>query len=1003
MSAAAFSYAQAARGRTVSQPSPHETSSPAPSTTGSQGKDDASTGATSITAPSVTSTSPDIRDTEQTVQTPAENGLSKQDPEAASVAGSSYSTVSVAEQLDKTAEEASAKPIDAQATPQSQSEDKASRSTSRTSRANDGAEGRKSRKGKKGRSNDKEAPNDQNQEEDAEKVKEPPKPVILTEAPLPTVNPWAKRMEAQKAVQVKGSDAPTADGESRPNSSLEEPGSRSAASSGVNGEKWPQKKSAEVLRPADQAPRRSGPRGSRAGDKDEKSSATLPPVADPTSWPDPKSAAEREQPARKSQEKIDIVGEKENLDEAGPARKKTWEKLEIVHSVVFETQLPPLRGSKPRGGAARGGREAGSMRGSHPATAAATPQTATGSATDKAPSPGGSTGPKTTTTRPREGSIPSRTTTSLPKRASIDVAPRDQRKPVVPSSTTEQARDASMDASSSSKRASATRDIRLENDSLNSEGGHTAGRALLQDRTNFQTRGEYAKDGQQYSRDSRPERGRGGYRARGGHGHNNSSSHIPSASYPTNGHYPAANGFQSRQNPSAHSPPPFANQFPASFGHSSRGRGNKWAGSSQSAGRNGAGATGFPPKVAQPTEFAVGQYPPYMYSPVFDASVPILKTQVEYYLSVENLCKDTYLRKRMDGQGFVHLATIAAFKRIKAVTEELELVRLACSLSDQIEFGVGDDGIERLRTRDKWQHFILPAAEREEPYRNDGPANWTPYAKLDPQFTAHFPGPMVPQPYPPTVAGGYPAFAEDQMYQPQFVNGAAYDPSVNNGVLNGHHHGHETRLSAGVPEYAPPQSPITLESMTNFPDSQVENLMVILDHDDKGDAGSSGAAGVAGYVSDNRPVTTSGASSASAKADQAERGIVWVDEQAAAPAKEQRDRKPYAEIRKAALEQRQSIKASETPKEMQKLYKFWSQMLLNDFNAKVYEEFRGLAFEDALQEAPSRYGLKSLLEFYDKLLLKTNTRKPWPQDRAVPEIFTVHMNEAIELDSKLSL
>lgn len=246
-----------------------------------------------------------------------------------------------------------------------------------------------------------------------------------------------------------------------------------------------------------------------------------------------------------------------------------------------------------------------------------------------------------------------------------------------------------------------------------------------------------------------------------------------------------------------------------------------------------------------------------MYSPVFDASVPILKTQVEYYLSVENLCKDYYLRQHMDGQGFVHLATIAAFKRIKAVTEELELIRLACSLSDQIEFGVGGDGIERLRTRDKWQHFILPAAERAEPYRNDGPANWTPYAKPDPQFATHFPVPMVPQPYPPAAVGGYPAFAEDQMYQPPFVNGAAYDPSVTNGALNGHHHSHETRLSAGVPEYAPPQSPVTLESMTNFPDSQVDNLMVVLDYDDKGNAGPAGPVSVAGYVSDSNQAATS--------------------------------------------------------------------------------------------------------------------------------------------------
>jgi la-related protein 1 len=742
---------------------------------------------------------------------------------------------------------------------------------------NDHAEGRKGRKGKKSRTSEKDSQSDQNQEEDAEKAKEPPKPVILTEAPPPAVNPWAKRMEAQKAaVQAKlASDGTAADGEAKQNSSQEESNARSTMPNGVNGDKWAQKKPVEASRPGEQAQRRSGPRGSRAGDKDEKSPAALPLVADPSSWPDPKSAAEREQPARKTQEKTDTT-EKDSQDEAGPTRKKTWEKLEIVHSVVFETQLPPLRGSKPRSGAPRAGREAGSMRGNNPTATAVVPQSTTASASDKPSPPGASTGPKAAATRPREGSVPSRATSQPqaphPSKRSVDAVSRDQRKPSVPAGTAEQGRDTSLDASSvsfafqqmppllsylcrdrlltaiqSSKRASATRDIRMENGTF--EGGQTAGRTPPQERNNFQPRGEYAKDGShgQYpARDGRPERGRGGgYRARGGH--NTSSSHIPSASYGPNGHY-APNGFQPRQSPSAHSPPPFSSQFPTSFGHPSRGRGNKWTGSGQSAGRNNSGATGYPPKITPVNDFAVGQYPPYMYSPVFDASIPILKSQVEYYLSVENLCKDYYLRQHMDGQGFVHLATIAGFKRIKTVTEDLELVRLACSLSDQIEFGVGDDGIERLRPREKWQHFVLPVSERAEPFRHDGPANWTPYARPETHFVSPFPGPIIPQQYPP-AAGGFPPFAEEQMYPPPFVNGAVYDPAVNGGAVNGIHHGHETRLSAGVPEYAPPQSPVTLESMTNFPDSQVENLMMILSYDEKDDTGSSDAAGVAGYVS----------------------------------------------------------------------------------------------------------------------------------------------------------
>ncbi|KAJ4295743.1 hypothetical protein N0V88_004445 [Collariella sp. IMI 366227] len=986
MSSSTFSYAQAARGRAASQPNTQTTTSPAPSTSG---KDDVSTDALSVSAPSVTSNSPDIREAEQQNAQPApEAQPPKQESEDSSVVGSGSSTDSVAEQSTKAAQEGSTKQAETQT--RSQGEEKGSRPTSRTSRANEGRAGR----AKKGRSSDKDAQTDQPQEEDSEKVKEPPKPVILTEAPLPTVNPWAKRMEAQQAaVKSKQPDSPATTSDQKQSITEEDASTLATLPNGISGT---QKKTAEAARPADHAPRRNGPRGSRTSDKDEKSTTNLPPVADSSSWPDPKSAAEREPLAvRKSQDKTEVI-EKENSDEAGP-RKKTWEKLEIVHSVVFETQLPPLRGSKPRGGA-RGGREAGSMRGNHsaaPSTTGAAPQPAATSANEKAPSTEGSAAPRAAAARPREGSGPARTATqSQPphpsKRGSIDAVSREQRKPAV--TATEQARDVNIDPSSSSKRAAATRDIRLENGTLNAEAGQTTPRAVPQERGSFQSNGTH---GQYSAREGRPERGRGGaYRTRGGH--NGSSSHVAPGSYAPNGHYAAPGGFPPRQNPNAHSPPAFSSQFPQSFGHPSRGRGNKWTGSGQAAARNNSNATGFPPKAAPVNDFAVAQYPPYMYAPMYDPSVAILKTQVEYYFSLENLCKDYYLRKHMDGQGFVPLSVIAGFKRVKTVTEDLELLRLACSLSDQIEFGVGEDAIERLRTREKWTLFVLPEADRHDGYRNNGPTTWTPYVKAEPQFAAPFPAPMVPQPYPHAATGAFPAFTEDQMFQQGFVNGASYNAAVNGTEVNGN--GHETQLSAGVPEYAPPQSPVTLESMTNFSDAQVENLMVILGSEEKDGSVSSDAAGVAGYVSENGATPTTNGNAE--PADQLERGIVWVDGQSAAP-KEQKDRKAYTEIRQAAHEQRKGAKSGETPKEMQKLFKFWSQMLLVDFNAKMYQEFRDLALEDASQDAPAKYGLKHLLEFYDRLLLNTNTRKPWPQDRAVPEIFTAHLNEAVELDRKL--
>jgi len=82
---------------------------------------------------------------------------------------------------------------------------------------------------------------------------------------------------------------------------------------------------------------------------------------------------------------------------------------------------------------------------------------------------------------------------------------------------------------------------------------------------------------------------------------------------------------------------------------------------------------------------------------------------------------------------------------------------------------------------------------------------------------------------------------------------------------------------------------------------------------------------------------------------------------------------------------------------MVKLYKFWSRILLNSFNAKMYTQFRDLALGDASRVPPSRCGLKALIEFYENLL-KEDTPKPWPQTRAAPGILKLHYDEALLLN-----
>jgi hypothetical protein len=63
--------------------------------------------------------------------------------------------------------------------------------------------------------------------------------------------------------------------------------------------------------------------------------------------------------------------------------------------------------------------------------------------------------------------------------------------------------------------------------------------------------------------------------------------------------------------------------------------------------------------------------------------------QVEYYLSVDNLIRDLWLREQMDAEGWVALAHIAAFKRMAMLTHAIggDIGEIAAALSTSTEVG----------------------------------------------------------------------------------------------------------------------------------------------------------------------------------------------------------------------------------------------------------------------------------------------------------------------------
>lgn len=65
-----------------------------------------------------------------------------------------------------------------------------------------------------------------------------------------------------------------------------------------------------------------------------------------------------------------------------------------------------------------------------------------------------------------------------------------------------------------------------------------------------------------------------------------------------------------------------------------------------------------------------------------------VQQQVEYYFSDANLAQDQWLRSRMDAEGWIDLALLATFNRVRALTTSMEEIYHALSMSQQLELAV---------------------------------------------------------------------------------------------------------------------------------------------------------------------------------------------------------------------------------------------------------------------------------------------------------------------------
>ncbi|KAI0967091.1 hypothetical protein F4678DRAFT_259013 [Xylaria arbuscula] len=767
MSTAVFSYAQAAKGQlgsqtATSQQSPNQ--SQTPSVTGTSSRDTNPTNS-NTRAPSVavSTSSNDVdssRSARSTSTKPEASRLNGSDPNQDDANTTTSVDGSVAS-IKTGADLASVEGV-------SKSTEPRGRSINTGSDAGEHSEGKKSRRPKKGKSADK----DTEAGQDAEKEGPPPK-VELSEAPLPSVNVWVQRREAFKAKTVDQSPSsgvnstqtPT-DSKIRPTQSEVLEGSRAP----FNGKQGSKRDGEPSRNNNNQGSRRTAPRGARTQEKELDTNLL---ANNPASWPTPETAAVNLKVQPQAQPEKLEKDEKEDAGAVKPKQKKEWVQLpNFVPSVKFETALPSrgLRGGRTTG--SRGGRDAA---GSHQAP---------GNSNDRAQEANG--GPRTNSgskRAPIEGSGPREGRRNLPhaehSKSLKESTPvngeqlKSTQPEVVNGTNSEQSGHAptsNAQVEENAKNSDSHKDIRTQNNrDLHSQG---------QNNTNHRN----------------GERVRGGGRNRGGFNQNNPNGMA---------HYP---------------PNPYATQHPTfSFVPNSR-HINAYGASYQSAPYPYAGQTGSGPR--KPTNGnrrqGNGRVPPMTHMNVnYDASVYIppnggmysydssnlaqlAQSQVEYYFSVENFVKDWFLRQNMDSQGFVPVSVIAGFNRMKElVFNDLNILRQACSDSSLLELVIGGDGIERVRSKEGWERWVIADKNARVPSaRHDGPSTWQPFSI---GFQPYMMSPHYPVETPPVFS---PTNEHGFAHHPNGNYGVALNPATVNGV-NGHARPQDSQLSAAVPEFAP--------------------------------------------------------------------------------------------------------------------------------------------------------------------------------------------------------